>query len=296
MDRTALHLEIRNALSVADELSRHEHYLGEDELAGSLSALRGALAELERDVGRSHESSAAPEPVTVEAVERALQALIIRRTDVPRSLRARTEELLASAERVSIALWDPSGRVPSKPLLGALPLARIVPQDVHSLLDYVHTAGFFVSAKLARTDRARAAGIALGLGLGGASAITDYRLSAAKLLPIELHEKLDYAGGIAAILAPFALGYVKKDPVAAMIHIGLGIGTIVTSLFTDYRASKGITWPNRSKGGPQLGAPRGSGTGTGARGVRVEQVQRPLEGLSSAPTDWNAEPSLPQNR
>lgn len=289
MDRIALHLEIRNALSVADELSRHEHYLGNDELAGSLSALRSALGDLERDVGKSHIDLSAPDPVTVEGVERSLQSLIIRRHDVPRSLRARTEELLASTERVSFALWDPTERVPSKPLLGgggwpALPIRRVVPQDVHSVLDYVHAAGFFASAKLARTGRARAVGVALGVGMGGTSAITDCRLSAAKLLPIELHETLDYAGGLTAIAAPFLLGYVKKDPLAALIHIGLGIGTVVTSLFTDYRASKGLTWPNRSKGGPHLAAPHGE------NGIRVGDVQRPLEGLSSAPTDWNPEP------
>jgi hypothetical protein len=289
MDRTALHLEIRNALSVADELSRHEHYLGQDELAGSLSALRSALGDLERDVGKSHIDLSAPDPVTVEGVERSLQSLLIRRHDVPRSLRARTAELLASAERVSIALWDPTERVPSKPLLGrggwpALPLARIVPQDVHSVLDYVHAAGFFASARLARTGRARAVGMALGLVMGGASAITDYRLSAAKVLPIELHETLDYAGGLTAIAAPFLLGYVKNDPIAALLHIGLGIGTVVTSLFTDYRASLGLTWPNRSRGGPHLGPQHGE------KGIRVDEVQRPLEGLSSAPTDWIPEP------
>jgi len=291
MDRTALHLEIRNALSVADELSRHEHYLGHDELAGSLSALRSALGDLERDVGRSHLDPTAPDAATVEGVERSLQSLIIRRHDVPRSLRARTDELLASAERVSIALWNPAERVPSKPLLGggvwpSLPIARVVPQDVHSVLDYMHSASFLVSAKLARTGRARAVGVALGLGMGGASAITDYRLSAAKVLPIELHETLDYVGGLTAIAAPFVLGYVKKDPIAAMMHIGLGIGTLVTSLFTDYRASKGLTWPNRSKGGPQLRPPHG------LHGIRVGDVQRPLEGLSSAPTDWNPDATL----
>ena len=151
MDRSALHLEVRNALSVSDELSRHEHSLGQDELAGCLAALRSSLGDLERQVGRSHADASAPEPATIEAVERALQALIIRREEVPRTLRARTEQLLASAERVSIALWNPTERVPSKPVLGGLPLARWVPQDVHSMLDYVHAAGFLVSAKLART-------------------------------------------------------------------------------------------------------------------------------------------------
>ena len=251
MDRSSLHLEIRNAISISDELSRHEHALGQDELSGCLAGLRGALSDLERDVGRSHDDVTAPDAGTVEAVERALQSLIIRRYEVPRALRARTEQLLGSAERVSIALWDPTERVPSKPLLGKLPLARLIPQDIHSVLDYVHAAGFLLSARLAITARGRAVGLALGAGLGGTSAVTDYRLSGAKLLPIELHESLDYATGLAAIAAPFVLGYAKRDPLAAMIQIGLGIGTLVTSALTDYRAERGVTRPLRSHGGPQ---------------------------------------------
>jgi hypothetical protein len=284
MDRTALHLEVRNALSVADELSRHEHYLGHDDLAGGLAALRSALGDLERDVGRSHADPTTPQPWIVEAVERSLESLLIHRHDVPRALRLRTEELIASAERVSVALWEPDARVPSKPVLGMLPLARVIPQDVHSALDYVHTAGFLASAALARTSRARAVGLALGAGLGGGSLVTDYRLSAAKVLPIETHEKADYAIGLAAVLAPFLLGYARKDPVAAMIHVGLGVGSLVTSLLTDYRATKGLSWPMRSRGGPPLGPPHGE------RGIRVPDAQRPLEGLSSAPTDWELDP------
>jgi hypothetical protein len=145
----------------------------------------------------------------------------------------------------------------------------------------VQTACFAASAVLARTGRGRAVGIALGVGLGGASLAADYRLSAAKLLPIETHEKVDYVTGLTAIAAPFLLGYVKKDPIAAMLHVGLGLGTLVTSLLTDYRATMGVSGPMRSRGGPPLGTPRGP------RGIRVDDVQRPLEGLSSARTDWN---------
>src|SRR5262245_46028244 len=107
MDRTALHLEIRNALSLADELSRHEPALGDGHLATRLAALRSALDELERDVGRSHESDAAPSPETVTAVDRTFEALLIRRDDVPKLLARRFRKLFASAERVSLALWDP---------------------------------------------------------------------------------------------------------------------------------------------------------------------------------------------
>jgi hypothetical protein len=283
MDRTSLHREIRNALSAADELSRHEHGMGDDDLAGSMAALRSALADLERDVGRSHEDDVAPDPDTVAFVERSLESLIVRRHQVPAALRSRTEQLLASAERISNALWDPTARVASKPLLGMLPIARLLPQDGHSLLDYAHAAGFLVSAKLARTGRARAVGLALGAGVGGVSLVTDHRLGAAKVLPIEVHESVDYAVGLTAVAAPFLLGYAKTDPIAAMLQVGLGVGTLLTSLLSDYRASKGVTWPRRSNGGPKVAAPRAPG---GERGVRVSDVQRPLEGLSSAPSDW----------
>ena len=102
MDRTALHQETRNALSVADELSRYEHSFGADALSGCLAALRTAISDLEREVGRSHAGGSAPEPATVEAFERALQALLIRRFDVSRSLRPRTEQLLASTDAVLV--------------------------------------------------------------------------------------------------------------------------------------------------------------------------------------------------
>jgi hypothetical protein len=39
--------------------------------------------------------------------------------------------------------------------------------------------------------------------------MTDYRLSVAKVIPIEAHEVIDHAWGLAAIAAPFVLGYWK---------------------------------------------------------------------------------------
>lgn len=289
MDRSALHLEIRNALVIADELARHEHALGKDELAGSLSALRSALCDLEREVGRSHDAPMSPDPAVVEAVERALGSLVIRRREVPRHLRARSEELLGSAERVSIALWDPDERVPSKPLLGRLPLARVVPQDVHTGLDGLHAAGFALSAVVARTARGRAVGAALSASLLGVSAVTDCRISAAKVVPVETHEGVDHLTALAAIAAPFVLGYARKDPVAALLHVGLGVGHLVTSLLTDYRAHHGLTLPVRSKGGPaeerlpvtvrlpEIGAPQHSES---SREVAAGEIRMPLDGAT----------------
>ncbi len=124
------------------------------------------------------------------------------------------------------------------PLLGALPLTRLIPQDVHSMMDYASGAATGAGALLTDDPAARIASIALGASLVGVSAMTDYRLSIAKVIPIKGHETADYLWGAAAIAAPFALGYWKRAPHVAMMHVVAGAGTILASLLTDYRSAK----------------------------------------------------------
>jgi hypothetical protein len=127
---------------------------------------------------------------------------------------------------------------PAKPLLRVLPIKRWIPQDVHSVLDYMGglttMSGYFT----AETEEAELASVALGAVDVSVSLLTDYRLSLAKLIPIRVHETLDYVFGAACIAAPFALGYWKKSPVTAMTHIVTGASVILGSLFTDYRSYK----------------------------------------------------------
>jgi hypothetical protein len=129
---------------------------------------------------------------------------------------------------------------PSKPLLGRLPLARLVPQDVHSVMDYVDSAAVMAGALLSSCPKARAAGLLLGGAGSAVSSLSDYRLSLAKVIPIEAHETIDYAFGASAIAAPFVLGYRKTAPLVAALHVAIGVGTILASLFTDYRAYRGV--------------------------------------------------------
>ncbi len=126
--------------------------------------------------------------------------------------------------------------VPSRRLLGRLPIARLIPQDVHSLLDYAGALGLAVASFLADSPRARVAGMALGAGTLGVSLTTDYRLSVAKLIPIETHEVLDYVVGAAAIAAPFLLGYRRRDPLVSAVQVASGAALLLVSMFTDYRA------------------------------------------------------------
>jgi hypothetical protein len=129
---------------------------------------------------------------------------------------------------------------PSRPLLGRLPLARAIPQDVHSAMDYLDAGGVIAGAFLTTCPKAKAASWLMGGSGILASSLTDYKLSLAKLIPIEAHEAIDYGFGLSAIAAPFVLGYRKTAPHVAAMHVAIGIGTIVASLFTDYRAYRGV--------------------------------------------------------
>lgn len=129
---------------------------------------------------------------------------------------------------------------PSKPLFGRLPLARVIPQDVHSIMDYADGSGVMAGAFFTDCAKAKAASLVLGSSAILASAVTDYKLSLAKIVPIEAHEAVDYAFGLSAIAAPFVLGYRKTAPVVAALHVAIGVGVILSSLFTDYRAYRGV--------------------------------------------------------
>jgi hypothetical protein len=124
---------------------------------------------------------------------------------------------------------------PAKKVIG-LPLARFIPQDVHSVGDYVSGATDAALAAFADEPAAKIACATLAAAGIGVSLLTDYRLSLAKWIPIEVHEMIDHAWGIANIAAPFVLGYRRRDPVVSAVQMATGAAVILTSLFTDYRA------------------------------------------------------------
>jgi len=125
---------------------------------------------------------------------------------------------------------------PAPKLLGILPIARLVPQDIHSVMDYVDGLSVASGALLDDNTAAFTASIALGASAIATSLMTDYRLSAMKVIPIRTHEVIDHVWGLSCIAAPFVLGYWKKAPRVAMTHVMTGAMNILLSLFTDYRA------------------------------------------------------------
>jgi hypothetical protein len=159
-----------------------------------------------------------------------------------------TMEELAGIRRDELqsALGELSDTIPARPLAGVLPVARVIPQDVHSVMDYVGGAALIAAGVASGVPAACTAGIAMGAGSAGASLMTDYRLSLAKLIPIEVHEVLDYVTGVSAIAAPFLFGYRRRSKLATIAHVAVGLTIIVGSLFTDYRAVRGTgRWARR---------------------------------------------------
>lgn len=126
--------------------------------------------------------------------------------------------------------------IPSRRLLGVLPIRRVIPQDIHSLGDYAAGYGVMAVGLLTANRNARMASLALGTSALLVSSLTNYRLAPLKLIPIEAHEVIDHVWGAAAIAAPFVLGYRKRAPLAATMHVLIGATHILASLFTDYRA------------------------------------------------------------
>lgn len=129
--------------------------------------------------------------------------------------------------------------IPSRPLLGRLPLRRVVPQDVHSVMDYAGGLALLLAGAAAKSSVGKSTGFALGAAMIGTSLFTDYRLSLAKLVPIEAHEMGDYAIGAAAIVAPLSFA-ASGGRVSRWLQLAVGATTILASLFTDYRAVRGV--------------------------------------------------------
>jgi hypothetical protein len=286
MDRAALHVELRSSLEVSDELRRHEHAAGDDDLADYFAYIEDMLDELERHIGKSHADPVLCLERAARQLQLAIRAIEQRRSHVPRRLRGRLHVLLASTKRVAMVLKEPNEPVSSKPLFGVLPLMRLVSQDAHAAIDYLGYAAALLSALVARTLPAKFVGIQFAVGGTAVSTLTDRRIGMLPVISIETHEGLDLVWGVTMLAAPFVLGYARKDRAASAIQVVAGACAIALAVFTNYRTELGMATPYRSKGGPKSAG--GSSAGNyAARKRRSSEMPKPLEGLSSAPTAWS---------
>ncbi len=135
-----------------------------------------------------------------------------------------------------------SSGIAARPVARVLPLARWIPQDVHSVLDYASALTLATAGIVGRDPAACVTGWTLAASGAAVSAVTDDRLSLAKLLPIEVHEIIDHVRGLSAVALPFLLGFHRRSRLSTVLSVVAGVSTVLASLVTDYRAQRGISW------------------------------------------------------
>ena len=231
---------VRELITETDQLSRHAHAEHRDAQSETFASLRTTLMRLDRWLGaRTRRAGLIGE---LDLVYQRVRDASARATP---EQRAEIEPLLDTAQRLRARVTDRA--IPSRPLLRVLPLARVVPQNVHSMMDYAVAVATASTVLFGRSVTARLVGAALGASGLSVAAMTDCELSVAKRIPIEAHEIIDHGWSLLAITAPFALGYWKRAPLVSAVQIACGVVTIATSLFTDYRASRGAGRAGRAR-------------------------------------------------
>ena len=107
----------------------------------------------------------------------------------------------------------------------------IIPSKFHGILDYA-VAGTLIIAPtlLGFQGVAKYLAFAGGLGLLIYSLITDYSISARKLIPFKVHLVFDFVAALVLIAAPFLFGFVGLTKI---FYLVIGISVVAVVLLTN---------------------------------------------------------------
>lgn len=109
---------------------------------------------------------------------------------------------------------------------------------VHGMIDYGTSAAVAAAPFLLRFPRpARRACEALAAGYTGLSAVTDYPLSARRVVPFKTHGATEAAIGFALPAMPWLLGF-SGHRAARNFFLGLTALTFVVAALTDWDADE----------------------------------------------------------
>jgi hypothetical protein len=128
--------------------------------------------------------------------------------------------------------------VPDSALELAGHLPKVVSPRTHGAIDYAHAALFLGMAALFRKRNKAAAVAALCTGtyLLAQSLLTDYPMGAAKIIPFELHGKMDAGFASASWVIPKIFGFRDK-PEAKLFEMNTVLETTVIGM-TDFNGNR----------------------------------------------------------
>ena len=112
---------------------------------------------------------------------------------------------------------------------------RFLPTRIHGVIDYL-TGVLLIAAPwlfgFADGTAAQWVPVILGVAILGMSLITDYELSAARVIPMGVHLAVDGLGGAFLAISPWLFGFADRT---YWPHLIVGLGEIVASLVTRTR-------------------------------------------------------------
>jgi hypothetical protein len=100
---------------------------------------------------------------------------------------------------------------------------NLIPTRVHAFLDYLAGIVLILAPWLfdfADDGAATWVPFVLGCGMIAYSVMTDYELSAARVMPIGAHLTLDFCAGVLLVLSPWAFGFADR---IVWPHVVLGV-------------------------------------------------------------------------
>ena len=113
---------------------------------------------------------------------------------------------------------------------------KIIPSKFHGMLDYAVAITLIVAPLvLGFVGVAKLLAIAGGVGLLTYSLITDYSLSARKMIPFKVHLIFDFVAALVLVAAPFIFGF---DGITKIFYLVIGISVIAVVLITNSDTSE----------------------------------------------------------
>lgn len=117
-------------------------------------------------------------------------------------------------------------------------MRRPISPRVHGVIDYSTSAAVAAAPKLLDfPPAARNLCATLAGGYTALSSVTDYPMSAKRLVPFKAHGVAEAAIGLALPAAPWLLGFADHRP-ARNFFLGLTAITFIVAALTDWNASQ----------------------------------------------------------
>jgi hypothetical protein len=125
----------------------------------------------------------------------------------------------------------PRSRTPAKPISPAQ----------HGLLDYgLAASNLLLPRLLGTTGRARAVFAAFGVAQGVVDALTVQPYALRKVLPLEVHRRIDLAAAPVFLAVPLLTG-IAKEPRARVYWLAASAALLAVYALTDWSAGPGGT-------------------------------------------------------